>query len=107
MAWVSKDVRLVLRADFVLEMFRRADQWGADSGGRYDRRGAAILIWRAGPPANREAAAPQGRADFLWRTPQQVTATLYEIGWDPAQGGSEELVWEALTVLAGRPMRPA
>lgn len=94
MPWISKSVRVVLPTAAVLELFRRAEQ---EAGGRYGRRGPAILVWSASPG---EACEPQGDALFLCRTPTEHEATLYRIDWDPQRGGSEALVWEALGALA-------
>lgn len=102
MPWINKDVQLVLPTANVLAMFRRAEQYDVDNGGRFDRRGAAILVWSE--PLRH--AEPQAEMYFAWRTPDTDQSTLYTIGWDPQKGGSEDVVWEALEVLAGRSVRP-
>ncbi len=103
---VEKAVQVVLPLRLTLDMFKRADQWDVESGGRYDRRGAAIIVWSSSFTADQAKSEPQGTAYFHWRTPTGYEATLWKLEWDPAQGGSEEELWVALEVLAGRALRP-
>jgi len=74
-------------------------------GGRYDVRGGCILIWSASFTGDHERAEPQGEVYIRWQTPDEKHATLVKVGWDPQEGGSENLVWQALELLAGRSLR--
>ncbi len=52
-----------------------------------------------------ERAEPQGEAYIRWHTPDERHATWVKFGWDTEEGGSEEMVWQALELLAGRSLR--
>ncbi len=105
-ASMEKAVQVALPIELVLDMFRRADRFDVDSGGRYDRRGSTIIVWSANFVANDRTSETQGTAYFHWRSPTEGQATLWKLEWDPAEGGSEEELWVALEVLAGRSLRP-
>ncbi len=109
-AWTTKGVHVVLPLDLIHDLFFRADPWDRERGLRFERRydrGGAVLVIRPAilTPSGRPSAACVA-ADFHWRTPLDEDATLWRIGWDPHEGGSEELVWEALEAIAGQPIRP-
>jgi len=108
--WTTQGVQVALSMDLVLDLFLHAAQGDRTRGGRFDSRyddgGVAILIWPAPPRRWDRREVPQGEADFHWQTPFQGEVTLWRLGWDPDEGGGEELVWEALETLAGRSLRP-
>lgn len=64
MPWISKDVQVVLPVELTDAMFDRAEQYDVSQGGRYDRRGAAIVIWSASFTSDPDKAEPQGEAYF-------------------------------------------
>jgi hypothetical protein len=102
--WRSRAVEVVLPAALVQAMWRRAKQLDADAGGRFDERGAAVLIWSAPLGPDDDRAAPIGVAYVRWHTPGRGDATIWKLEWDEAAGGSEAEVWSGLEILAGRPI---
>ncbi len=108
--WIARKVRVALPIELAVDMFLHAHQWDRERGGRYegyyDPCGVAIRIWPAIGVSEERPAVLLGEADFHWRTPFDGAVTLYRIGWDPLEGGSEALVWDALETLAGHPLRP-
>jgi len=103
--WQQSEVKVILPIAEAREMWRRAELFDVDRGGRYDARGGCILIWSASFPGDHERAEPQGEAYIRWHTPDDRHATWVKFGWDTEEGGSEEMVWQALELLAGRALR--
>ena len=99
--WESRLVAVVLPIALAQEVFRRAEQWDVEKGGRFDKRSAAVLIWST---TAAEQGEPIGGFHVRWHDPDEDSATVYRLEWDPAEG-SEAEVWTALEVLAGRPLR--
>ncbi len=64
-------------------MWRRAELFAVDHGGRYDVPGSCILIWSASFTGDHERAEPQGEVYIRWQTPDEKHATLVKVGWDP------------------------
>ena len=100
--WSSREVAVVLPIELARAMFDRASKWDVDRGGRFDRRSAAVLIWSTNANAS-EQGEPVGGFHVRWHDPDERSATVYRIAWDPADG-SEADVWRALQVLAGWPL---
>ncbi len=103
--WQQCEVHVVLPFAEAREMWRRAELFDVDKGGRYDARGGCILIWSASFTGDHERAEPQGEAYLRWHTPDEWHATWVKFGWDTEEGGSEEMVWQALELFAGRSLR--
>ena len=101
--WSFRDVAIVLPLAEARSIFDRAERYDVERGGRFDRQGAAVLIWSAGQLA--EDAEAVGAFWVRWRDPTDEQATIVKIEWDPAVGGSEAEVWHAIAVLAGRDPR--
>jgi hypothetical protein len=106
--WEWQPLQLVLPSDVVSAMWQRAEQWDVFDGGRFEARGYSILVW-SGPDADR--TTPRGTAAVLlgfvsvaWGTPSSDTATLSAMAWSPQAGGSPDVLWKALSVLAGQPL---
>jgi hypothetical protein len=99
-SWQFHPVEIVLPIDVVRKMFRRARQWSVEEGGRFDSRTSAVLLWshRGRPPAG----GLLGSFSVRWRQPGAGLATIHEVAWNPAHGGSLEETCRALEVLAGR-----
>jgi hypothetical protein len=100
--WRSRLVGVVLPLGLAEAMFARAGQWDIDKGGRFDRRLAAVLVW-SGNAVAAEQGEPVGGFHVRWSDPDENSATVWKVEWDP-DGGSEDEVWRALEVLAGRPV---
>jgi hypothetical protein len=83
-------------------MWDRAERFDVDQGGRFDRRGAAVLVWSA-PLVDGADGEPIGAAYVRWHDPDDGHATLWRLEWDAA-AGSEAEVRRALEVLAGEPL---
>jgi hypothetical protein len=63
--------------------------------------------WRhrgARPPTPRTASPHAGGFWIRWHDPTDARATIWKVEWDPAEGGSEEEVWQAVEILAGGPV---
>jgi hypothetical protein len=99
-SWQSRPVEIVLPIDVVRKMFRRARLWSVEEGGRFETRASAVLLWsdRGRPPAGRLV----GSFSVRWRQPGAGLATIHELAWNPANGGSLSEICRALEVLAGR-----
>ena len=99
-SWEARQVEIVLPIHVVRAMFRRARQWSVEEGGRFAPRSSAILLW------SRAGGAPSGGLvgsfSVRWRHPATGLATVHEVAWNPANGGSLEEICRALEVLAGR-----
>ena len=83
------------------EMWRRANVWDVERGGRFDARGAVVQIWSHNWEADREASELIGALWIHWHTPTDGLARIYRLEWYPDEGGSEAEVRRALAVLAG------
>jgi hypothetical protein len=103
--WPAREVAVVLPIATARAMFDRARRWDVDAGGRFDARGAAIVVWSGQLGELGERSEPIGIAYVRWYDPTDAQATLWKVEWDPAAGGSEEEVWRAIEVLAGAPVR--
>jgi hypothetical protein len=84
-------------------VFRRAERLDVAQGGRFLRRGDAVLVWAAAPGEALLRSAPVGAFRVRRGDPDARHATLYRLEWD-AQLGSEAEVRAALEVLAGGPI---
>jgi len=98
-SWQRADVDLVLPMAVVRAMFERADRFDVTSGGRFDKRGASVLLW-SGSDAS-ELSQPVGCFFVRWHDPDAGHARIYRLEWDPARGGSEAEVRRAIAVLGG------
>ena len=101
--WSAVTTSVVLPIDEARALFARAALFALERGGRFDPRGATVLLW-SGRAARGGGGAPVGAFWVRWRFPTAGEATIYRLEWDPAAGGSEREVWTALEVLAGRPL---
>jgi hypothetical protein len=85
-------------------MWRRAVEWDVSEGGRFEVRTCRTLsIWagaRDGTAVGQDAQ-PIGLVSVRWHAPAEDRATICRLSWRPTDGGSEELVWQALQTLAG------
>jgi hypothetical protein len=102
-AWSSRDVAITLPIAEARAVFARAERFDVERGGRFDRRGATVLIWSTNATAA-ESGEPVGAFWVRWHDPTEEQATVWKLEWDAAAGGSEHAVWTALEVLAGRPL---
>jgi hypothetical protein len=99
-SWESRPVEIVLPIHVVRGMFRRARQWSIEEGGRFETRTSSVLLWsRGGRPPH---GGLLGSFSVRWRQPGAGLATVHEVAWNPANGGSLEETCRALEVLAGR-----
>jgi hypothetical protein len=99
-SWQTRPVEIVLPIDVVRKMFRRARLWSSEEGGRFESRTNAVLLWSsAGRPPRGSLV---GSFSVRWRQPGSGLATVHEVAWNPANGGSLEEICRALEVLAGR-----
>lgn len=101
--WARRDIAVMLSLLTVRQMWMRARQWDVDKGGRFDARGAAVLIWTA--PDGNPDSEPSGQFSVRFHTPTEDHATIYRLEWDPDEGGTEADVWQAIALLAGRSLR--
>jgi hypothetical protein len=101
--WRSRLVGVVLPRELAEAMFRRAELWDVEKGGRFDRRSAAVLVWSTNANAS-EQGEPVGGFYVRWHDPDENSATVWKVERDP-KDGSEDEVWRALEVLAGQPIR--
>ena len=100
--WRSDTLRLTPPLWLVRAMWGRARQWHVDRGGRFDATHACLFIWTGtGPGARAAGSTAVAAVHVLWQQPTLDHATFYQMDWDPTRGGSVDLVWEALDVLAG------
>ena len=99
-SWQTRPVEIVLPIDVVRKMFRRARLGSTEEGGRFESRTNAILLWSQRRP--RPAGGLVGSFSVGWRQPGAGLATIHEVAWNPANGGSLEEICRALEVLAGR-----
>jgi len=104
-SWQERSVLIVFSIDEAWDMSRLAAQWDVHEGGRYEHRGHILLIHAAPFTQGYERLSPQGIADMHWYVPDDRHVTLTRVAWDPDEGGSEDLMWEALELLAGRSLR--
>jgi hypothetical protein len=108
--WYSHPLTLVLPQAQVETMWDRAQRWSIMAGGRFGASDSAITIW-SGPRQQRSVGASRpaiiGYAAVEWDTPVQQEATISDIAWRPAAGGSAALVWRLLELLAGTPLEAA
>jgi hypothetical protein len=74
-----------------------ARRFDVTSGGRFDARGAAVLLWSTSD--DHEGGEPVGCFYVRWRNREDASATIWRLEWGPAQGGSEEEVRRAIAVL--------
>jgi len=102
-AWPSRDVEIVLTMEQAQAIWRRARQFDVSSGGRFDARGAACLLWSTSDSS--EMGAPIGGFYVHWHAPDEQHATVIRLEWDPEQGGSQDEVWTALELLSGGVVR--
>lgn len=100
---VYREVPVALPLELVRAMFRRAEMWDLDRGGRFDKRDAAIIVWSNSAPPTEEGA-PIGGAHFRWHDPDDASATVWKVEWNAEEGGSESLVWGSLNLVPGRPI---
>ncbi len=103
--WQERSVSIVFPIAEAWRMFRLAAQWDVHKGGRYESRGRILLIHAAPFTQGYERLSPQGRAEMHWDMPDDMHVTLTKVAWDLDEGGSEDLMWEALELLAGRSLR--
>jgi hypothetical protein len=87
-------------------MSDRAARFDLEAGGRFDRRGATVLVWSGPFDAAGDRAEPVGCFYVRWHDPAEDQATIWRLEWDPAQGGSGEEVRRALAILADRRPEP-
>jgi len=98
--WESRRITVVVPIDVVRGMFRRAQQWRTDEGGRFDLRTNAVLLW-----SQADCAPPSrlvGSFGVRWCAPAPGLATIDELAWNPIVGGSVEEICRAMEILAGR-----
>jgi hypothetical protein len=100
-AWPSADVAIVLPLETVRAMFERARRFDVERGGRFDTRGAAVLLWSTSD--DNGSGEPVGCFYVRWCDPDERHATIWRLEWDPAQGGSQDEVRRAIAVLGGPP----
>lgn len=100
--WPAREVAVVLPIATARAMFERARRFDVERGGRFDARGAAVLLWSTSDQS--ESGEPLGCFYMRWHAPTEAQATIWKVEWDPAEGGSEEEVWRAVEVLAGGPV---
>lgn len=100
-SWLSRDVAIVLPIDQARAIFARAEQYDIETGGRFDKRSACVLIWSTNAVAS-EGGEPVGAFWIRWHDPSDQQATIYRLEWDASAGGTEVEVRRALEVLAGR-----
>lgn len=116
--WQSRDINLVLPEELGRAMWDHAQSFGMGNGGRFDTESASywqrdgledtyegddrVEIWSNSAGADAE---PTGVFYFDWDTPGSGQVTIYQIAWDPTEGGSEAEVWIAMELLAGQSLR--
>ncbi|HEV8637008.1 MAG TPA: hypothetical protein VG370_22540 [Chloroflexota bacterium] len=98
--WQAREVALVLPLGTARAMFGRTRRFDVERGGRFDARGAAVLLWSGSDEF--ELSEPVGCFYVKWRTPDEAQATIWRLEWDPERGGSEAEVRRAIAVLGGR-----
>jgi hypothetical protein len=94
----SRLVEVTIPKTLLDEIWARAEAQDIDRGGRYRIEGDAILIW---PSPTRTSGHHMGNATFHRNAPDPGFALIYEIHWNPAYGGSEQAVLEAVNELIG------
>jgi hypothetical protein len=100
--WRSREVALVLPIARARAMWHRARRFDLEAGGRFDRRGAAVLVWSEPFDAGTgDRTAPVGAFYVRWHAPAEDQATIWRLEWDEAPGGSEAGVRRAIAVLGG------
>jgi hypothetical protein len=101
--WQTRSVSLTLPLPVARSVWSRAVQWDISEGGRFEVRNCRrLLIWPgAGEAPPHVHDEPIGSISIRWHAPTQESATISRLGWHPAAGGSEALVWRALQTLAG------
>src|SRR6266545_8410660 len=85
--WRAREVAIVLPIALAEAMWHRAAQFDIGEGGRFDARGAALLVW-----SNSDAdplAEPVSCVHVRWHDPDEHHATVWKLAWDEAAGGSE------------------
>src|SRR5438132_265162 len=100
-AWPSADVASGRTIAIVRAMFERARRFDVERGGRFDARGAAVLLWSTSDDDG--GGEPAGCFHVRWRDPDERHATIWRLEWDPARGGSQGEVRRAIAVLGGPP----
>lgn len=103
--WQCLPLQLILPARAVTAMWQRAEQWNVHAGGRFEAQGYTILVW-SGPHVCRQAGAEchsalLGFVSITWESPTIGEATLSAMAWKPDAGGTQALMWQALSVLSG------
>lgn len=101
--WESAAPGRVLPIAVGRELWKRAEQFDLDRGGRYDVRSACLQVWTGS--LDRADSEPYIEVWVTWHAPADREVTIDLIAWDPARGGSETEAWGALAVLAGRDVR--
>jgi hypothetical protein len=100
--WQSREVALVLPIARARAMWDRARRFDLEAGGRFDRRGAAVLVWSAPfDAASGDRTEPVGCFYVRWHDPSEDQATIWKLEWDAAAGGSEDEVRRAIAILDG------
>jgi hypothetical protein len=79
-------------------MLDRAQERDVGRGGRFQIAGDVISIW---PSAQAVADKPMGSATLHHNAPDVGWALIYDLHWNPAHGGSEAAVRQALNELIG------
>lgn len=98
---VSVKVGIVMPMATALGMWRRAELWDVEAGGRFDARSAVVQVWSHNWEADRAASELIGSIWLHWHTPRQGEATIYRLEWWPDDGGSEGELRRALALLSG------
>ncbi len=83
-------------------MWERAEQFHVQRGGRFLTRPGVLFLC---VPSQTARAIVHGYLRVHWHEPAEDMATLALIAWDEANGGTEEEVWQAMELLAGRAIR--
>jgi hypothetical protein len=99
--WQAREVALVLPLETVRAMFERARRFDLEAGGRFGRRGAAVLVWSVPFDAAGDRADRLGAFYVRWHDPAEDRAMIWRLEWDETAGGSEDEVRRAIAVLGG------
>ena len=77
---------------------RAQSRWGPQVGAEPGGAATVVLVWSAAH------GAPLGSFTIVWDTPAADEATITQLAYDRARGGSEDLVRQAINQLAGWPV---
>jgi predicted RNA binding protein YcfA (HicA-like mRNA interferase family) len=84
--WPAREVAVVLPLGTAKAMFARARQWDVDAVGRFDARGAAIVVWSGQLGELGESSEPIGTVYVRWHDPTDDQATLWKGRVGPGRG---------------------